>query len=102
MKVLIGNIALAIAVSESGLSCKNCFVRYVSRSAPLEELPLTTMNTRLLDPVRFRETSGLVLSESLLEKLERRFPWFPDCCLRFSPDWVEQRRLGGEMTDVGG
>lgn len=51
--------------------------------------------THLLEPVRLRETKGLVLSESLLEKLERRFPWFPDCCLRFSPDWVEKRGGGG-------
>lgn len=49
----------------------------------------------LREPIRFRETNGLVLSESLLEKLERRFPVFPDCCLWFSPDWVEQREGGG-------
>lgn len=51
--------------------------------------------THLLDPVLLKGTKGLVLSESLLEKLERRFPWFPDCCRPFSPDWVERRRGGG-------
>lgn len=42
----------------------------------------------LLEPERLRETSGLVRSESLLEKLERRLPCFPD---GVSSDWTQQR-----------
>lgn len=51
--------------------------------------PWKTKNKRhLLEPVRLRVTKGFVLSESLLEKLDRRFAWFPDCCLRVSPGWL--------------
>lgn len=44
----------------------------------------------LLEPLRFRLTNGFVLSESLLEKLERRLAWVSDCCLRLSSGWPRE------------
>lgn len=38
------------------------------------EIPWKTGLAHILEPVLLRETKGLVLSESLLEKLERRLP----------------------------
>lgn len=46
---------------------------------------------RLLEPLRRRLTKGFVLSESLLEKLERRLACVPDCCLRLSSAWPKGR-----------